>query len=271
MPEDLQPEFEQYSQIFSDEKSGGLLTNDTSIKVIYRKDGDRFHIQWNSSGDLEPIERELNGQWKRAEGDIQQRFPVRIYSQKQIFQIAKTPLALLKIIDEAPEVGYQAWSEKCNVQESRFLALRTRIREIVAGLGEEPRLRGELDDVERKLAIFEQSGHTEILKTFQERSRQYREVEEWEENWTGTGEQLHKVAAEIVPDPLEGSSFDSDSASDEDLQIRATKTHDRLEQIRKSVELLASQSDEVAVEWKKARMTRPGNRPLTLPGEPTRN
>ena len=253
LPEDLQPEFEQYSQIFSDEKSGGLLTNDTSIKVIYRKDGDRFHIQWNSSGDLEPIERELNGQWKRAEGDIQQRFPVRIYSQKQIFQIAKTPLALLKIIDEAPEVGYQAWSEKCNVQESRFLALRTRIREIVAGLGEEPRLRGELDDVERKLAIFEQSGHTEILKTFQERSRQYREVEEWEENWTGTGEQLRKFAAEIVPDPLEGSSFDSDSASDEDLQIRATKTHDRLEQIRKSVELLASQSDEVAVEWQKSK------------------
>ncbi len=253
LPEDLKPEFEQYSQIFSDEKSGGLLTNDTSIKVIYRKDGDRFRIQWNSSGDLEPIERELNGQWKRAEGDIQQRFPARIYSQKQIFQIAKTPLALLKIIDEAAEVGYQAWSEKWNVQESRFLTLRTRTREIVAGLGEEQRLRGELDDVERKLAIFEQSGHTEILKTFQERIRQYREVEEWEESWTGTGEQLRKVAAEIVPDPLEGSSFDSDSASDEDLQIRATKTHDRLEQIQKSVELLASQADEVAVEWQKSK------------------
>ena len=89
LPEDLKPEFEQYSQIFSDEKSGGLLTNDTSIKVIYRKDGDRFRIQWNSSGDLEPIERQLNGQWKRTDGDIQQRFPVRIYSQKQIFQLAK--------------------------------------------------------------------------------------------------------------------------------------------------------------------------------------
>ncbi len=251
LPEDLKPEFEQYSQIFSDEKSGGLLTNDTSIKVIYRKDGDRFRIQWNSSGDLEPIEREANRQWQRAEGDIQQRFPVRIYSQKQIFQLAKTPLALLRIIDEAQVVGFHTFNEKWKIQESRFLSLRARNREITAGLAEEPRLRGELDDVKRKLDIFEQSGHAEILKSFQERTRQYREVETWEESWTGTGEQLREVAVEIVPDLLDDSSFNSDSASDVDLQERVAKTHRRLDEIRKSVETIASQADEVVSQWRK--------------------
>ena len=67
----------------------GLLTDDTSIRVICRKDRDRFRIQWNLTGDLEPIERQMDGQWKRTDGDIQQRFPVRIYSQKQIFQLAR--------------------------------------------------------------------------------------------------------------------------------------------------------------------------------------
>ena len=253
LPEDLKPEFEQYSQIFSDEKSGGLLTNDTSIKVIYRKDGDRFRIQWNSSGDLEPIERQLNGQWKRTDGDIQQRFPVRIYSQKQIFQLAKAPLALLRIIDEAPEVGFQSWNEKWQIQESRFLSLRARAREITAGLAEESRLRGELDDVKRKLEIFEQSGHAEILKSYQERSRQFREVEAWEESWTETGKRLRKVAAEILPDLLDGSSFDPNSSSDKDLQKRAALTHSRLDDIRKSVELTASHADEVTVEWRKSK------------------
>ena len=255
LPEALQSEFEQYSRVYQDREDSGLLTNEASIRVIYRKDDDRFRIQWNPFGGLEPIEREVNGQWQRAEGDIRQRFPVRIYSQKQVFQLAKTPFALLKIIDEAPEVGYHAWFEKWKAEESRFLSLRAKAREIKAGFGEEPRLRGELDDVERKLAIFEQSGHTEILKSFQKRSRQYREVEAWEEGWTGTGEQLREVTVEIVPDLLDESAFDSDSASDNELQKHAAKTRDRLDEIRKAVEALASQADEVVVEWRKDRDT----------------
>ncbi len=253
LPEALQSEFEQYSRVYQDREDSGLLTNEASIRVIYRKDDDRFRIQWNPSGGLEPIEREVNGQWQRAEGDIRQRFPVRIYSQKQVFQLAKTPLALLKIIDEAPEVGYHAWFEKWKAEESRFLSLRAKAREIKAGFGEEPRLRGELDDVERKLAIFEQSGHTEILKSFQKRSRQYREVEAWEESWTGTGEQLREVTVEIVPDLLDESAFDSDSASDNELQKHAAKTRDRLDEIRKAVEALASQANEIVAEWEKSK------------------
>ena len=240
LPEALQPEFEQYDQVCKDREDTGLLTEDTAIRVIYWKDGVRFRVQWNPSGELRPIEREMNGQWKHAEGEIQQRFPVRIYSQKQIFQLAKTPLALLRVIDEASEVGFHSWSERWKIQESRFLSLRARAREILAGLAEKPRLRGELDDVKRKLEIFEQSGHTEILKSFQERTRQYREVEAWEESWTETGTQLRKVATEIVPEVLDSSTFDSELASDEDLQKRATKTHSRLDEIRRSVELIAS-------------------------------
>ena len=253
LPETLQPEFEQYNLVYRDREDSGLLTEDASIRVICRKDGDQFRVQWNPAGDLEPIEQEVNGQWQHAEGDIQQRFPVRIYSQKQVFQLARTPLALLKIIDEAPEVGYHSWSEKWKVQESRFLSMRAKAREIKVGTSEESRLRGELDDVKRKLTIFEQSGHTEILKSFQERSRQYREVEVWEESWTGTGEQLREVADEIVPDLLAGSSFDSDSAPDRKLQEYAAKMHGHLDEIRKSVETLASQADNVVSAWRKSK------------------
>ena len=139
------------------------------------------------------------------------------------------------------------------MQESRFLSLRAKVREIKVGTSEEQRLRGELDDVERKLAIFEQSGHTEILKSFQKRKRQQRDVEVWEESWTGVGEQLREVAAEIVPDLLDETSFDSDAASDNELQRRVAKTHDHLNKIRESVETLASQANEVVAEWRKSR------------------
>ncbi len=64
------------------------------------------------------------------QGDIPQRFPVRIYSQKQIFQLAKEPMALLKIVDDDPEVDQRTWKDQWKEEESRFLSLRAKAREL---------------------------------------------------------------------------------------------------------------------------------------------
>jgi len=251
LPDDLKAEFEKYGRVYADREDGGLLTNNALIRAIYRKNGSRFRVQWNPAGNLEPIEQEVDGEWRSAEGDIRQRFPVRIYSQKQIFQLAKTPLALIGVVDDAPEVDRRSWAERWIKEEGRYLSLRAKAREIEAGLAEEPRLRGELDDVKRKLAIFEQAGHADVLKAFQNRSRQQREVEVWEESWTGAGEQLREVATAIVPDLLNETPFDPDSAVDTELRSHADKLHARLDEIRKAVDTLALQADEILAEWMK--------------------
>ena len=253
LPDDLKPEFEKYGRVYQDREDGGLLTGDAVIKTIYRKNGSRFRIQWNPSGEIEPIQQEIDGNWHPAEGDIRQRFPARIYSQKQIFQLAKTPLALLRVVDEAPEVDYRSWIEKWKKEEGQFLSLRAKTREIEVGLAEEPRLRGELDDVKRKLAIFEETGHADILKSYQKRSRQQRQVEAWEEGWTGTGEQLRYVADDIIPDILDETTFDPDSPEDAELLKLAAGAHGSLDKIRKAVESLASEADQIVAEWRDKR------------------
>ncbi len=113
LPKDLQDDYKKYQQDYTNRKEVGLLTKHTQIKIIYRKDNTRFRIQWDYSGELEPIEEEIaECEWKSSIGEISQRFPVRIYSQKQIFDIAKSPLALLSIVDEAAEVNRHSWDEK---------------------------------------------------------------------------------------------------------------------------------------------------------------
>ncbi len=253
LPDDLKPEFEKYGRVYPVREDGGLLTDAAVIKAVYRKNGSRFRIQWNPPGDLEPIEQEDNGEWHSAEGDIQQRFPIRIYSQKQVFQLSKTPLALLRVVDEAPEVDHRSWNQKWSREEGQFLSLRAKAREIELGLAEEPRLRGELDDVERKLAIFEQAGHADILKAFQKRTRQQRQVEGWEDSWNGTGDQLREVAGNIVPDTLDETTFDPDKPEDVELREHAAKVRDKLDKISKYVVDLASQADQVVTEWREKR------------------
>ena len=252
LPNDLKAEFNKYRLVYSDREDSGLLTNDTAIKTICRKNDSRFRVQWDPAGDLEPIEQEVDGGWRRAEGDIQQRFPVRIYSQKQIFQLAKTPLALLKIVDESPKVDRHSWSKKLKKEENRFLSLRAKAREIKADLDEKPRLQGELDDVKQKLAIFEQAGHSDVLKAFQKRQQQQQDIKIWEKGWTDTEKRLRKTAAEIVPDLPDKIFFELDSTVDNELMNYAAEARNCLVKISEEVEALASQADKVVTEWRKS-------------------
>jgi len=253
LPDDLKPEFEKFSRVYPNREDVGLLTNETEIVVTYRKNGTRFRVQWSPAGDLDPIQEEIQGDWKRAEGDIRQRFPVRMYSQKQIFQLAKTPLALLRVVDEAPEVDYRTWNERWNEEEGRFLSLRAKAREIEAGLSEEPHLRGELDDVKRKLSIFEQAGHADVLKAFQRRRRQQKTVEAWEEDWADTADRLRQIADEIVPEPLEQATFDVASPEDADLHKHASVARASMDDIRKTLLDIAAKASDVLTVWRQKR------------------
>ena len=67
----------------------GLLTEDTRVEVVYRKDGERFLLLWSVDAAEPPITRLDGDRRTPEEGDIRERFPVRIYSQKQLFPLCQ--------------------------------------------------------------------------------------------------------------------------------------------------------------------------------------
>lgn len=253
LPEALRPDFEKYKTVYPDRDESGLLTNDATIRAVYRKDGASYRVQWNPSGSLDPIQQLTAKGWSRTEGDIRQRFPVRMYSQKQVFQLANTPLALLNIINDAPEVDYSSWEKRLNTEEYQYLSLRAKIREIETGLAEESRLKGELEDVKRKLAIFEQSGHAEILKTLQKRRRQLQAVESWETRLSDAGHRLRETAEEISPETLDDSTFDKANPEDASLLEAARKAYDASGAMARQIKNLAQQADTILADWLKKK------------------
>jgi len=255
LPDALKTDFEKYRQVYEDRNESGLLTNDAEIRVVYRKDGSSYRIQWKPGGSLDSIQERTSDGWRRAEGDIRQRFPARMYSQKQIFQLARTPLALLSIINDAPEVDYASWKQRLSAEENQYLSLRAKIREIETGLSEESRLKGELEDVKRKLAIFEQSGHAETLKTLQKRRRQLQAVESWEPGLVDAGRRLREMAQEIRPENMDETSFDTDSPENVQLLELVQQTTKSVEEIANQIKSLAEKADGVVAKWKKERDT----------------
>jgi len=254
LPEALAEDFQKYRRVYQNREDDGLLTDASSFIVTYRKDRSRFRVRWNQQGEGEPIEvQDENGAWRPDEGDVAQRFPVRIYSQKQIFELAKAPLALLRIVDDAPEVDRRSWDDRWKEEEARFLSLRARAREIEAGLADEPRLRGELEDIKRRLAIFEEAGHADVLKEYQKRLRQERGVETWEQTWSSSGDSLRRLAADLPLGSLDPSLFELDREEDKDLLEKAEVPLNRLRDVRTRLEELAGETDEALVQWKQIR------------------
>jgi len=253
LPEKLKDDFKKYHEIYVDREESGLLTENTTIRAVYRKDGARYRIQWNYKGNSDPIQECSSQGWQPAEGDIRQRFPIRIYSQKQIFQLAKAPLALLGIVDDAPEVDYTSWKRKIAVEENQYLSLKAKTREIETGFSEESRLKGELEDIKHKLSVFEQSGHAEILKRMQKRRRQAQAVDMWDKGINDIGSRLRTIAEEMSPEEFDEAGFDKSEPENVQLIELIQKVTKSIEDIASQVKTFAGKIDIVLADWRKQK------------------
>ena len=167
--ESLRDVFNRRMQVPASRAGEGLLTEDSCIEVVYRKDGERFLLSWSYDGAAQSIAR-LSGDGNiPEEGNIPERFPVRIYSQKQLFALAQDPNALLAVIDDAQTVRAAGSGRRMKQLESDFLSLRAEARAAMAQVAELPNLRVSLEDVQRKLDILQQGGHAQILSAYRSR------------------------------------------------------------------------------------------------------
>ncbi|MET3702146.1 TrlF family AAA-like ATPase [Citrobacter sp. UYEF32] len=254
IPKSLEKEFTKYSQTSKDRQDEGLLKDSTKITVGFRKDGGRFRITWSNTDDIYGIEEETApGIWSASEGDIAQRFPVRIYSQKQIFELAKHPQALLQVVDDAPAVNHRDWQLKWDELVSKYLSLRAQEREVQAGLQEESVTKGQLEDVKRKLDVFEKAGHADVLKAYQLRQNQSKAMDSWVKTWEGSAELVRDISGSLLPPELDLQYFDVGNADDKELIDTVEGIRAKFEKLQIEMSSIAQRIDDANNSWNQAR------------------
>lgn len=155
------------------EKDRGVMLNDTEIVMEVHRRGKDYRLHWRFDGQGAVLEEQSESSWKEVEmGDLKERFPISIYSQKQINELALNPRGLLDVVDRSPEVDRAEWKTHWEGVKSQFLQLRERQRELLRQLAGEQQIRAKLQDVENDLKQYEEKGHGEILKQYQKRSQQ---------------------------------------------------------------------------------------------------
>ena len=151
----------------------GVMLNDTEILLELHRRGKNYQLRWRFDGQGAELEEETNSIWQKIEaGDLRERFPISIFSQKQINELASNPRGLLEVVDRSPEVDRTEWKSRWDSIKSQFLQLRERRRELLRQLAGEQQIRAKLGDVENDLKQYEEKGHGEVLKQYQKRSQQ---------------------------------------------------------------------------------------------------
>ena len=212
LPDSLRSDFQRLTSFPNDrpEHDATAAAPSAGICITLSKDDAKFRIRWSPEGTETGIEERTDKGWKPGLGQISSRFPVRILSQKEVFALATDSDALLRIIDEADEVVRCKWNEKRTEAETEFLSLRSQARAVASRLADRPRLEGELADLERQIAVFEEGGHRDLLHRYQRFRRQHQLLMERKEELATNVGAIRRALDEVQP-----SDFPTDDFADE--------------------------------------------------------
>jgi hypothetical protein len=214
--EDIGPQatFRRFFKVPKSRADEGALCDDTEISVVYQHGGTHFRIHWRQSSQPPVVEEWSHDAWRvAASQDVRDRFPVRIFSQGQILAMADAHGdALTALIDDA--IGARGWRDRMVQAENAFLAIQAKRREFGQKVAGADRVLGQLDDVRRKLAKFEETQHATILREFQRRNRQARQVDTEKSAVLGLSGQISDMAARTLISDVPAGLFDPSDAAD---------------------------------------------------------
>ena len=154
-------------------RNNGVMLDDTEILLERHRRGKKYKLRWKQNGEGVLLERETQGGWQEFEvGDLKDRYPISIFSQRQINELASNPQGLLGLIDRSPNVDRSSWDSKWKSAKSKFMQLNEKKRELKQQLSEEQPIKGRMADLEYDLKHYEEQGHGDVLKEYQKKKQQ---------------------------------------------------------------------------------------------------
>ena len=237
--------FDRRMRVPVSRREEGLLTKETHIEVVYRKGDERFVLSWSQAATAPSVAR-LDGDERTPEaGDIRERFPVRIYSQKQLFALAQDPNALLTVIDDSPAVRKADLDRRIRRLADRYLSLRAEARAASRLASELPGRKALLTDIRHKLEIIAKGGQAQVLN-------EYRKLRQQDDTWRAIREAAAQALESVGQSAAELSVADlvlGSAAEDDPVRASLRRAH---ESLRRAVEELRGDVGERVAQARRA-------------------
>lgn len=163
LPDSLVKDFKDFASVPSKRGDLGMLVSkdDTKTKVIMEVvvDGIEHSLMWKDGVTFELISD--TQEWKPAVA-LSERFPIQMFSQKQLYEMTSDPELLFKYLDE--KWDSEGWRETVNQTQRDYYSVQRDIRTLKEKSFQKDGIEAQLHDVEAKIAVFETDRTREVLQ-----------------------------------------------------------------------------------------------------------
>ena len=180
LPKDIHGKYTNFIQKTVDEAS--------TIELSYYKDSQKFLVK---SSPLEQVVevKGLDGNIEKEKLSIQ-RFPVSIYSQKMLFEIANASNAFLKIVDESKEVAFENWELEFTVLVDGYSTLFSQKERIINQCKRLADLNSEYKDISLSIEQVKNSNYSKIIQTKERIDKEFSYLDQFTDH-------VHEILDEI--------------------------------------------------------------------------
>lgn len=202
------------------------------VELDYELHGKVFRMRWSRDDGYALNEWQEDGSFSPAVGAgeaWETRFPLRIFSQKQLYAFKKQTAALLDEVDAAPQLGILEWKRNWERTSGELVQVRGKIAALDSELEQRANLRTQLDDMLREIQVLEDAGHKTVLQQLALRRRQRGELEKWDENSEPLAASVEELAALLALPPIALTQGNPAGVEETRLTVASEKLRTELE------------------------------------------
>jgi predicted metal-dependent phosphoesterase TrpH/energy-coupling factor transporter ATP-binding protein EcfA2 len=222
----------------------GIFDKESKVSVTLLRAGIKYRISIDNiqSMDSQNISIEKcagDDKWEPVNIDFLRLFKAQIFTQKQIFEIAKTPNALLGIIDSDLENASDL-KKKIEASEHSVLEKKSIVRNLEKDIAEETKFRTNLVDVNDRIEVYKNSGISGILEQKSKFQLEKNELESYLGTSTNNATSLKTYLTNMqIPD------YNNEKIEDSSLRKLLDEHKNSVEKVFNSIEQLRMQYAEL--------------------------
>lgn len=165
LPDKINESFKSFNKVPPKRGETGMLTENTEVEVELRKDKRDIKLIWNNNN-IKELHKNEESQWELQPygTNINERFPIKIYSQKQLYELTEDPNHIMNIIDD--QWDKISWNEKKDYLEEQFLNVSNVLRRLEISVSEKGDIQNKIKDVKARISVFDSSYYQNILKEY---------------------------------------------------------------------------------------------------------
>lgn len=241
--------FQDFKKKYVQRDQPGMMRDESQISVeMLEGNGpasQRYQLLWCYASPGVQLSRWEDDAWQATGFDQQQinaKFPIKIFSQKQVLALANNPQSVLAHIDNSIAEQKRVWLENFERSKSTLLAARLRVRTLRKELEKKPALELEYKEARRKALIFTNSNFGPLLKKHQRATQQKRALDDFYQLLANDIAGLQTGIAQAANlSSTELTQFLAETPAEIDAQLAALGVKNRLVQQYEQIVAIAAQ------------------------------